>query len=74
MPDPADMGAVPPNLLGENLAAIPDLGGHLPENLGGVHGVEGLSHNGSDSTETTDLEKIVEYMYLINHNHVYKQT
>ena len=62
MPDPADTGAVPPNLLGENLATIPNLGDNLPENLGGVHGVEGLSQNGSDSTETTDLEKIVQYM------------
>ena len=61
MPDPAESGAVPPNLLGENLA---NLNIHnLPENLGGTNGIDNLSsHNDTESTETTDLEKICQYM------------
>ena len=59
MPDPADTGPVPPNLLGNNLPQQIN-NNHIPENLGGEHGVENLSLN--DSDETTDIEKVCEYM------------
>ena len=59
MPDPADTGPVPHNLLDPNLPAQLNIN-NIPENLGGGHGVENLSIN--DSDETTDMEKICEYM------------